>query len=303
MYAQIVVPLDGSTFAESALPLALTAAKETGAGIHLVTVLEPVSAFAYDGWEAPAKEWSSEYLDDVARRISSETGVATTSAVVEGLTVEALQGEVDRTRADLVVTATHGRGAVSRLWLGSVADSFVRLANRPVVLVRPDEKADPAEAALGFSFATLLVPLDGSELSEEALRHAVAFGELFDSAYHLTRVVPYPFETSGYVPQTSQPSQPLVDEIRREALDYLEEHADRLRKRGHRVTTSVAVDPQPASGILSEAEAVGVDMVAMATHGRHGWQRAVLGSTADKVLRGTHAPLLLYRPPDEASLS
>jgi nucleotide-binding universal stress UspA family protein len=62
----------------------------------------------------------------------------------------------------------------------------------------------------------------------------------------------------------------------------------------------VAVDPQPGRGVLSEAAAVGADMIAMATHGRSGWRRAVLGSTADKVLRGTHMPLLLFRSPDQA---
>jgi nucleotide-binding universal stress UspA family protein len=301
MYAQIAVPLDGSTFAEAALPLALTLSRATGAGVHLVTVLEPVNAFASEGWEASARVWGDDYLAGVRRRIAEDTSAETTVALLEGHTVEELQGEVERSRADVIVMATHGRGAISRAWLGSVADRFARQTDRPVILVRPEEGADPPEA-YDFTFGTLLVPLDGSELSEAALRHAVDFGELFDSAYHLTRVVPYPFETSAYVPHTSQPSQPIVDEIRREALDYLEEHAERLRRRGHRVTTSVAVDPQPGRGILHEVEAVGTEMVAMATHGLRGWRRAVLGSTADKVLRGTDTPLLLYHPPGEGSV-
>ena len=72
--------------------------------------------------------------------------------------------------------------------------------------------------------------------------------------------------------------------------------ADRMRRRGLRVTTSVAVDAQAGHGILSEADAVGCDLIAMATHGRSGMGRMVLGSAADKVLRGTHVPLLLFRP-------
>ena len=62
------------------------------------------------------------------------------------------------------------------------------------------------------------------------------------------------------------------------------------------MTTSVAVDAQAGHGILSEADAVGCDLIAMATHGRSGMGRMVLGSAADKVLRGTHVPLLLFRP-------
>ena len=71
-----------------------------------------------------------------------------------------------------------------------------------------------------------------------------------------------------------------------------------MRRRGLRVTTSVAVDRQPGHGILIETDAVGSDMIAMATHGRGGFRRAILGSTTDKVIRGTHTPVLLYRPYD-----
>ena len=68
-----------------------------------------------------------------------------------------------------------------------------------------------------------------------------------------------------------------------------------MRRRGLRVTTSITVDAQAGHGILLEAEAVDADGIAMATHGRKGLSRALLGSTADKVLRGTHLPLLLHR--------
>ena len=75
--------------------------------------------------------------------------------------------------------------------------------------------------------------------------------------------------------------------------------ADRLRRRGLRVTVSVVADQQPASAILSEASAVGADFIVMATHGYRGVQRALLGSTTDKVLRASDIPLLLYRPPEQ----
>lgn len=298
MYRRILVPLDGSTFGEAVLPLALTLSRKTGAGLHLAIVLEPVTSYAYEGWESAALEWSRNYLDDVEARLADAAAGIVTSAVVTGHTVECLQAEAVTHGADVVVMASHGRGALSRLWLGSVADGFVRQADRPVILVRPEEEAE-APARFDYSFATLLVPLDGSELSERALAHAIDFGELFDSAYHLTRVVSYPFDISSpYLPHTAHMSQQVVDDAKQRSQEYLEEHADRLRQRGFRVTTSVAVDAQAGHGILGEAEAVGADVIAMATHGRTGLGRAILGSAADKVLRGTHGPLLLFRVPD-----
>jgi nucleotide-binding universal stress UspA family protein len=296
MYEKILVPLDGSAFAESALPLALTLSRKTRADVRLVTVLEPVTSFAYEGWESAAVEWSHKYLEELTERIEGEAGGTVTTAVISGHTVERLQEEAANCKADVVVMASHGRGAFSRLWLGSVADGFVRQADRPVILVRPDEEAGAPER-FDCTFDTLLVPLDGSELSESALEHAIDFGELFDSAYHLTRVVSYPFDVSSpYLPHTAQMNQQIVEDAKKGSAEYLEAHAERLRRRGFRVTTSVAVDAQPGSGILSEAEAVGSDVTAMATHARKGLSRVVLGSAADKVLRGTHTPLLLFRP-------
>jgi nucleotide-binding universal stress UspA family protein len=298
MYKQILVSLDGSAFAESALPLALEVSRRTGAAVHIATVLEPVTSFAYEGWEGAAVEWSEQYLQDVVTRIGDKAGGAVTHAVLNGHTVETLQKECDAKKVDLVVMASHGRGALSRMWLGSVADGFVRHTSLPVLLVRPEEDAEPA-TTFEHSFETLLVPLDGSELSEDALAHATEFGELFDSAYHLTRIVSYPVDiASPYLPHTAQLNQQIMEDAKKAAGEYLEERAEAMRRRGLRVTTSVAADAQAGTGILAEAEAVGADMVCMSTHGRTGFSRAILGSAADKVLRGLHVPLLLHRPAD-----
>ena len=296
MYSQIMVPLDGSKFAEAALPLALTLSRKTGAVIHLVTVIEAAPAFAYEEWASAADEWTREYLAKLSESVAGHAGGAVTSNVLNGHVVDLLQKEVAAKKADLVVMASHGRGAISRFWLGSVADRFVRQADRPVLLVRPDEDDLPTLDD-DTSFDNLLVPLDGSELSESALMHATEFGELFGSAYHLTRVVAYPIElASPYLPHTAQMNQKVLDEAKDRAAEYLEERAERMRRRGLRVTTSVTIDAQAGHGILLEAEAVDADGIAMATHGRKGLTRALIGSTADKVLRGTHLPLLLHRP-------
>ncbi len=299
MYKQIMVPLDGSKFAETAVPLALTLSRKTGAPIHLVTVIEPVPAFAYEDWSTAAEEWTREYLAKLTEDVASRAGGEVTSAVLSGHVVDTLLQESREKSADLIVMASHGRGAVSRVWLGSVADRFVRQADRPVLLVKPDEDDHPG-LGVAAAFDSLLVPLDGSELSESALAHATEFGELFGSAYHLTRVVAYPVDlASPYLPHTAQMNQAVLEEAKERAAEYLEAHAERMRKRGVRVTTSISVDAQAGHGILLEADAVECDGIAMATHGRKGLTRALLGSTADKVLRGTDLPLLLYRPVGE----
>ena len=111
-------------------------------------------------------------------------------------------------------------------------------------------------------------------------------------------MVPYPVDiASPYLPHTVQMNQGLVEEAKESAAEYLETHAERMRRRDLTVETSVLVDAQPGHGILRESENRRCDFIAMTTHGRSGLTRAILGSTSDKVLRGTHVPVLLYRPP------
>ncbi|MBT8488534.1 MAG: universal stress protein [Gemmatimonadetes bacterium] len=299
MYRRILVPLDGSAFAEAALPLALELSARTGADLRLVTVLEPVTSYAYEGWEGAALDWTQRYLEDVLERIDGDADGEVDHVVRNGHTVDTLQKEAEEWGADVVVMASHGRGALSRLWLGSVADGFIRQADLPLLVVRPEDKAERVDD-FSHSFRTILVPLDGSELSETALEHAIAFGELFGATYHLTRVVSYPVDlASPYLPHTTQMNQEVVEDAKRSAAKYLQGQAAALRERNLDVTTSVVTDPQPGRGVIAEVDEVDADMVAMATHGRRGLSRVMLGSTADKVLRGLHKPLLLFRPAGE----
>lgn len=298
MYRMILVPLDGSKFAESVLPLALSLSRRTRADLHLSTVQEPVPSFAYDEWENAAAEWSQQYLANVSERLTPHAGGDVTVALLSGHVVEVLEEEAESRNADLVVMATHGRGMLSRAWLGSVADSFLHHTNRPVLVVRPQD-GDVPELEADRSFGKILVPLDGTELSECMLEHAVEFGRLFDAAYHLVRVVPYPMDiASPYLPHTVQLNQGLVDDAKAAATDYLEAQAESLVQQGLTVDRAVLVDAQPGHGILKEVDAAECDLIAMSTHGRKGLSRAILGSAADKVLRGTHVPVLLYRPGD-----
>jgi len=297
MYRLIMVPLDGSRFAESAVPLALSVSRRTGAPVHLVTVQEPIPSFAYDQWESAAEDWSRAYLDNAVERVRPLAGAAVTATLLAGHVADVLEQEAQSRGADLVVMATHGRGAFSRAWLGSVADAFLHHTRRPVLLVRPDEGEAEPDLTADPSFGRMLVPLDGTELSESVLEHAVSFASLFQTTLHLVRVVPYPIQfTSPYLPHTMQMNQQFVTEAKEAAEVYLAAHAERLRARGHTVETSVVSVAQPGHGLLTEVTDTRCDLVAMATHGRAGLTRAILGSTADKVVRGSHTPILLYRP-------
>lgn len=190
---------------------------------------------------------------------------------------------------------THGRGLVTRFWMGSVADELVRTLEVPVLLVRDETDADRVMPR------RILVPLDGSRRSETALDYASRLARLSGGSVELVQVVPplVPLAIGG-TPMAPSLVPPTDDDLlRTSAAEYLESRAEWLRADGVEVSTRVVVDSSPARAIVETAEQAGVDLVAIATHGAGGIRRVVLGSVTDKVLRASPRPLLVFRPAQE----
>ncbi len=141
-YRSILVPLDGSPFSEQALPLAFAIAARSGALVQVAMVHHPVPALA-TALEVPEIEAQLDqearvrevtYLNGVVDRWRGGANVPVTSAVLEGPVAEALEEQVEVSGADLLILTTHGRGPLSRFWLGSVADQLMRKLHVPMLL-------------------------------------------------------------------------------------------------------------------------------------------------------------------------
>jgi nucleotide-binding universal stress UspA family protein len=297
MFRSILVPLDCSPVGEHALPLAATVARKAGGRVHLAHVhtllLEGVEQFDSDTDQA-VRDSERKYLERVTHRLK-EVGVPADYSVLDGVVVDALEEFVHSFRADLIVMTTHGRGMFSRFWLGSVADQLLRRLTTPVLVVRPhDAEPDPSR---DVPFRHALVPLDGSDLAEEALAAAVPLGVMLGARFTLLRVVTPPvtelYPVAPVVAAGSGVVPAVIDGLREEAEVYLGRVARPLRERGLEVTTRVTVGGGPASVILEEARAGNCDLIALATHRRRGLPRLFLGSVADKVVRGAGVPVLV----------
>lgn len=290
MYRRIMVPLDGSPFSERALPLAVALAHRSGAELRLVHILVPFANRVF----IEAEGGDPEYLTGLARRIAEESGVRVEAVRRVG---RQAVGELSYYSAeegiDLIVMATHGWGGLQRAWLGSVTDGLVREARVPVVAFRPGAEEGPRLD--GKAIEEVLIPLDGSAISEAVLSEALRLGGP-DARYTLVRVVPVgppSAAISGTIELAYR--QELLDALRSGAEQYLADVAARLRAEGREVRTEVLLHPQPARAILDRAAEIGVDLIAMGTHGRSGLGRLALGSVTDKVLRGAEVPVLVLR--------
>jgi nucleotide-binding universal stress UspA family protein len=223
--------------------------------------------------------------------------VRITTAVLDDPVAGALQTYAVAHDIGLVVMTTHGRGAFSRFWLGSVADTLVRCAPTPILLIRPHEI--PPDLAQQPEIKHILIPLDGSALAERILPPATALGALMGAAFTLLHVIA--LDAAGYATDwpTARSEAGALAALRADAQTYLDRVAERLGAQSLVVHTAV-IGGHPAPAILEYARDHAIDLVALATHGRSGAARIVLGSVADKTLRGATTPILLYRPPKEA---
>jgi len=308
MYHSIMTPLDGSTFSEHALPLALSIARRTGAVVRIAHVHTPIIALAYPGeylaldaaLDTQTRESERAYLEGLARRLAASWDVPITVALLDGLPVAGvLHDHARATGIDLVVMTTHGRTGLSRFWLGGVADTLARQATLPILLVRPRD--DALDLTHEQVIKHILIPLDGSRFAEQALERAVALGVPMQAEYTLLQAIDPLLAGHTVPPYTVGLDEEQYEQIRTDAQNHLERVAEHLRAQSLQVRTSLVV-AQPASAILTYAREHGVDLIAMATHGRGGITRLLLGSVADKVVRGACTPVLLQRPEDATRL-
>lgn len=298
MTRTIVVPLDRSVVAESALPFALSLARETGARLTLLAVID--LPFEFAAWldattivdaKIDVEDAYEDYLDALALEIDDipvETLVRIGGAPAE------IQRYVESLEDPVIVMASHGRSGVRRMLIGSVTQQVVHQVMTPVIVVPACLAEDQIRPALRIE--SVLFPLDGSPFAEYALEEGLKLFSDHKPAVHLVRVVEVVSWYGGpYSGMDYYGLDPYIDVSRDAAHAYLDAVAARLKERGYEVTTEVRVG-LVADQIEAVADAREVDLVVMATHGRSGVGRLIFGSVAERALRQSPAPLMLVHP-------
>ncbi len=252
--------------------------------------------------------------------------IAMHARIVTGPVTEGILDVADEEEVGLIAMSTHGRGGLGRFLLGSVASQIVHYAKVPVLLVRATSGEEvPGE----FSYRKILVPLDGSEFSRAVLPHVHEVAACTGARVILLQAIAEPEpDTSeahwlltfggpasiGEVPGEGGLRPGMEPWARREWAESIRAELVRRTEREMEAAQSnlnaaaagfktsgisfetVIQAGRPSEVILDVAMAEKVDMIAMATHGRSGIQRLLLGSVADRIVRHADAPVLLVRP-------
>lgn len=307
MYRNVMVPVDGSSFAREAVLQGLRIASRSGATLRLVRVASaPLFVGGPDSFAVEnatlQKQRADELADlySIAAECRAHSTVNVTASLQQGPIVDALMGYARRHRVDLIVMRSHVRKGIARAWFGSVADKLIRESGIPVLVVRPPSVSTALESSFGFK--RILVPVDGSSLAEESLAAVVKLARIDGSEITLLRVVT-PSRLPGEVESSIGPAPARdVDEAQRYLNQLLVSPGDR----SIRVARRVIIAEDIPSTILYVAEMEESDLIAIATRGRGAIARATSGSVADRIMREAVVSAMVIHPvapamPDMAS--
>ncbi len=317
MFYRILVPLDGSSRAEQALPVAARLARFSNGTVVLLRVVSPPTELVTFPATDPEIIWklidtdfeeARNYLESITNG-SNLVGVHTKTAVMIGQPAATILSIADTQQIDQIVLCSHGYMDMKRCALSSVAQQVAYQAPVPVLLLREGGPALVGTPPYAEGPLRALVPLDGSVRAKAVLVPAVqliaALSVPGPSALHLTQVV--------VVSEAAKISCSEQETMIHKAKQYLSATAEHIREGlvadlKLAITWSVTFDEDVAAGIVRVAERGedtggaevldSSDLIAMATHGYSGWQRWAMNSIPEHVLKATRLPLLIVRPPD-----
>jgi nucleotide-binding universal stress UspA family protein len=308
MIDRIAVPLDGTPFGDYALRFACEIARRSGASIRLIHVhvhrhvehgLFGVATFRHrvmTGTDAYADrrlfEAERDVLEEKASELARRTGLDVSGHIIGGRIGDAVERVAEAWDADLIVMATHARSGLERIRRGSISDQVVRHAKTPVLLVRPPD--NELSRPIVTAWRRIIVTLDGSQFSEQALSSAAAMARLFDAKLTLVHVECPPGDRFfvGDLAAEAATAKQYGSTCRQYLEDVVARYGDDLAD----AEIEPIVGRFPTVGLLEAAVRLDADLICMATHGRGGLSRALVGSTANEILSSTWLPVLVTRP-------
>ena len=297
IFRHILVPLDGSRLAESALRPAVWLARKMGARLTLFHVSEKnAPSQVHSDRHLVSPEEATRYLEELSHSctrsgVSVETHVhmAKVSDVARSIAEHSVE-----LSPDLIVMCTHGKGGARRLLFGDIAQQVILLGKTPVLMVRPSK--EPRVVATDGEFRTILVPIDGDPSHEKGLPLATEIARAFHARLHLLMVVPKVGNLSGakaaasvLLPGATRFNLEMESEG---AKKYLDQRSAELRQQGIQAEQETTRG-DPARGIVASVRRFSADLVVMGTHGRAGADAFWAESVAARVVPRIQAPLML----------
>lgn len=295
MFKHLLVPLDGSSLAETALPAAAYLARLLAARVTLLHLVErhPPSEVHHDRHLTNAAE-ASAYLEKIKRdAFPSEVPVEChvhTSEIDD--VARSIVEHISELAPDLIVMCTHGHGGLRRWLFGSKAQQVIAVDKTPILLIPPAQQP----AATEFRCTRIVVPLDGNSDHELGLQHATDLARACQAALHLVFVIPTLYRLKGedaatgrFLPHTMAA---ILDLQQEEATEYLGCQIVELSKNQLTITAETARG-EAVVAIVAAVKRTQADLIVMGTHGKTGMDAFWSGSLTPVIVDRSPVPLLL----------
>lgn len=291
MVQDILVARDFSPSSERALAHAFDLAERADATLHMVGV-KVLHRDPFTEAETPTtpfdklREWFKERSRETVTNRGFDPGsVRIKHAIMrEEAPGPAIVKYAEDSDVDLIALGTHGRRGIRRMLLGSVTEEVLRTAPCPVLATQSPEDEEIDEP----NVQQLIVPIDFSDASRKAMRYAYrAIAPIYDASIHLLHVIEEQVTPSEYELAADHP-KPADIEVRAESA--VQSWAEEVTSEGHKASASVH-SGRPEEVITDEADEES-SMIVMATQGRTGWRRTMMGSVAEGVVRAASCPVL-----------
>jgi nucleotide-binding universal stress UspA family protein len=294
MFKHIVVPLDGSTLAESVLPAASLLSSHLGSQVTLLHLIEqnaPEEVHKDRHLTEPAE--AEKYLQGIGKKYFAGAKVDWHVHLAEVKDVaESLASHAVELSADLIAMCAHGQGGLRNILFGSIAQRVIALGKTPVLLLRPDSSPSPQV----FALDKILLPLDSESSHDDVFPVATQLAQAFKSEVAMLTVIPTFGTLAGEeaAPSSLLPGTTiaLLDIEEEDARQHLEVHVDELHALGLAASAAV-LRGDPATEIVNTAEKWNPDLILLATHRKAGMDAFWAASVAPDVARKTKFPLLL----------
>ena len=289
MFSKILVPLDGSSLAEQALPLARQFAEDRGAHLVFLRVVPYFTVLAadpllYEEMNRLGEDEATAYLRRVRNGLADPQSADLVCEV--GSAADSILQYAQNNDVDLILMSSHGRSGLNRWVYGSVAERIMSHAPCPTLIVKADHST-----CHGIP-ERMLVTLDGSELAEKALPAALELAAL-GPELHLLRVT-----TSGHIRFETDAMAEVFTDIESDevaqAQAYLQDQAGKLDIPDAKLAVEVTKS-SIAEAIIAYAAREDIGLIVMSSHGRTGLQRWIYGSVAEKVLHTARCATMIVR--------
>lgn len=319
MFKKILVPLDGSEHSRKIVGWATGLAGALNAEIVLLSVIDPeeieileattraIDQSSADSSGRQVERTPSDVIDDAiaqaekdlqaeADRVTS-AGVVAKISVGAGSPAEVIVSEAHAREVDVIAMATRRESALARGVLGSVTDRVLHSTPTPIFTLYPGELHDFADTSSGP--ARVIVPLDGSTLSESAVQPAVEIAKAAKAEIVFTEVLRLPFFGVGVAGIEYGAGDYAgdfgIDSQKNEITEYLNGFVQDAEATGLTASANIRTG-SPSQQIVDEAAEHENSIVVMGSHGSGGLKRWVVGSVADKVIRSARRPVLVIPP-------